>query len=156
MRPSPQGLSGAPTFTILKLSVIFLYISDFLSEAFGQTVRSLRTTSPKPSDGESEAFGLFRAVRMKWHSCVANDVSWWLNIFLQNCAQPFPSFSKGGVRGGLSEMSQPLYSPEGTTEPMRRVCRPFGTIVWWGCHDTGALPLPIFRRPFGTFCRSLR
>ena len=33
-----------------------------------------------------------------------------------NCAQPFPSFSKGGVRGGLSEMSQPLYSPEGTAE----------------------------------------
>ncbi len=31
-------------------------------------------------------------------------------------AQPFPSFSKGGVRGGLSEMSQPLYSPEGTTD----------------------------------------
>ncbi len=37
---------------------------------------------------------------------------------------------------------------------MRRVCRPFGTFVWWGCHDTGALPLPgrlvltiVFCRP---------
>jgi hypothetical protein len=28
-------------------------------------------------------------------------------------AQPFPSFSKGGVRGGLSEMSQPIFQRRG-------------------------------------------
>jgi len=39
--------------------------SAVLSEAFGQTVRSLRTESPKPSDDESEAFGLFCAVWME-------------------------------------------------------------------------------------------
>jgi len=37
-------------FVALQLSVIFLYISDCLYEAFGQTVRSLRTERPKPSD----------------------------------------------------------------------------------------------------------
>ncbi|MCR4958744.1 MAG: hypothetical protein K6B13_09135, partial [Prevotella sp.] len=56
----PAGAHRLLTFTVLKLSVIFLYISDFLSEAFGRTVRSLRTERPKPSDNESEAFGQFR------------------------------------------------------------------------------------------------
>ncbi len=43
-------------------------------------VRSLRTTSPKPSDGESEAFGLFCAVRMEGNCMEAQP-----HIILSQC-----------------------------------------------------------------------
>jgi len=42
----------------------YFSFSDFSSEAFGRKVRSLRTTSPKPSDGVSEAFGLFSTAQI--------------------------------------------------------------------------------------------
>ena len=39
-----------------------------------------------------------------------------------------------GLQAGATPvlMVDTTMSPDGTTEPMRRVCRPFGTFVWWG------------------------